>query len=203
MTTKTKTIGGYTFRKISEDTYMVTFPDGHTQEKYWTAAEGLMKQIERKFNPPKSEVYTEKDDEWHKLHPFAETLDSFQNRLRFVVNNCYKDAGAGTTWTTIVAKRPNGDEWMFLTPAEQKELLSASYTDFSRIISKTISRIKEIFSKDSQSIVLSAILEKTVLFNLTIPIGLSAFKVMYSCAIFLTFIPLNYNKILYFFKGIL
>ena len=141
---KTQVIAGHTFEKISDDTYMVTFPNGQQCEKYWTAAEGLMKKLQGGNQKPKSEVYTQDDIEYKKLLAFATTLNAFQDDIVFHVDTCYKDFGSGLMWTTVMQQRKkDGLVGMFLYPAEQETLLKASYTDFSKFVSAKLSQIKK------------------------------------------------------------
>ncbi len=141
-----QTISGYTFERLSDEEYSVTSPNGSTQVKYYLAAENLMKQLKNKQNgntTPKSEVYSPNQPEYHKLKAFAESLNAFQDNYTFELQNCYKDMGAGLTWTTVVATRKkDGSSYMFLTPAEQKDLLTSSYTEFSKLTSTTLSKLK-------------------------------------------------------------
>ena len=141
------TISDYTFERISEKEYNVTTPNGSTQRKYYLFAENLMKQLKNKQNDggkSKSEVYSPGQPEYHKLRAFAEALNAFQDKLVFDVQICAKDFGAGISWTTIMAQqRKGGMSYMFFNPAQQKEVLSASYTDFSKLISTTLSNIKK------------------------------------------------------------
>ncbi len=143
---QSKTISGYTFERISDTEYSVTSPNGSTQVKYYLAAENLMKQLINKQNgggQPKSEVYNPNQPEYHKLKAFAEALNAFQDKMLFDVQTCAKDYGAGIMWTTIIAKRSDSMSYMFLTPAKQTQILEASYTDFAKLISTTLSDIKK------------------------------------------------------------
>jgi len=143
-----QTICGYTFEKVSNEEYLVTMPDGTQMRKYYLAAESLMKQLKKKAGIPTNEVqltvYQQGSKEWHKLLAFAELLNSFQDKAIFRVENCCKDASSGTGWTTIVAlRKSDGAEYMFLNQREQKELLEASYTDFSKLVSAKLSYVKK------------------------------------------------------------
>ena len=142
---KVTTINGYTFEKTSDTEYLVTSPNGSTQVKYYLAAENLMKQLQRQQNgnTTKSEVYNPPQKEYHKLKAFAEAINAYQDKILLDVQTCAKDYGAGIMWTTIIAKRSDGMSYMFLNPAEQKQILEASYTDFAKLISTTLSKIKK------------------------------------------------------------
>ena len=144
---KIKEIAGYRFEKISEDTYIVTYPNGNTLEKYITAAESLMRKLQKE-EEKKDPNYIQKQNEkaqkdMQKLKSFCETMNAFQDVLHFDVQNCYKDIGSGTTWITPVAFKRDGSSYMFFMPAEQEELLNASYTEFSKIVSNSLTRIKK------------------------------------------------------------
>ena len=142
---KKQVIAGYIFERISDTEYAVTAPNGATQVKYYTAAENLMTQLQRKENDNavKSEVYETTQQEYHKLKAFAEALNAYQDKLFLDVQTCVKDYGAGIMWTTIIAKRVDGMTYMFLNPAQQKQLLEASYTDFAKLVSTTLSKLRK------------------------------------------------------------
>ena len=145
MASKKVVIEGYTFEKIKSDTYLVTSPNGSQQEKYYLAAENLMKQLQRNKQQTQaiSEIYSNVMKEYHKLKAFAEALNAFQDNYTFEVDNCYKDVGNDVVWTTIIANRKkDGASYMFLNPTEQQEILEASYTEFSKLVSTTLSKLK-------------------------------------------------------------
>lgn len=142
-----ETIAGYQFERISEDSYRVVQPDGEVVIKYYLAAESLMRRLQKKVcgeTKPVSELYPVGTTEWHKLQAFADLLNGFQSLYFFTVENCYKDAGTGVGWTTVVARRCADDmSFQFFTPLEQRELLSASFTEYVKMASATLSRIKK------------------------------------------------------------
>ncbi len=139
---------GYTFEKISDEEYKVTMPNGETHIKYYLAAENLIKQLKKQQeerNPNYLEqVHAKVQNEVKKLKAVAETLNAFQDKYTFTVQNCYQDANRGTVYTTIVALRHKDNaEYMYLTSDEVKEIANASFTEYSRIISGLLTKIKK------------------------------------------------------------
>lgn len=136
-------VKGHTFERLSDTDVRITYPDGHQEVKYYLAAENLMKKLQRADKPkPASRIYAPNSKEYLKLESFAKTLTAFGSSV-CIVENTYLDYGAGTAWTTVIADKNTSMPYQLLSPTEQDEILNASYTEFSKIVSKNISKLKE------------------------------------------------------------
>lgn len=141
-----KKIGDYTFEKLDEQSYRITYPDKHTELKHYLAAESLMKRLKEKQNPTnkvKNNVYQPGTEPYFKLQAIVDILSAFVSTHEFAINNVYLDINKGTGRSTVICRRKKDNAtYMLLTPTEQEELLNASYTEFSKLLSKKISELK-------------------------------------------------------------
>lgn len=78
--------------------------------------------------------------EYNKLVMVAKmlTFDS-PTKATYYVDDTYLDYGANWMWTTIIARRSNGDEWQALCPREWKEIMEATNTmELAEIVKRNL-----------------------------------------------------------------
>ena len=71
--------------------------------------------------------YAPNSDEVAKLaYASAELTKRSRKGTAFYVDDCYFDLGQNWMWTTIIARRPNGDHWQALCPRDHEKILLSS-----------------------------------------------------------------------------
>lgn len=78
--------------------------------------------------------------EYKKLDMVAKmlTFDS-PTGVHYYVDETYLDFGQNWTWTTIIARRSNRDEWQALDPREWKEIMRAtSSSELAEIVKRNL-----------------------------------------------------------------
>ena len=79
--------------------------------------------------------YAPNSDEYVKLSLASSELTKQSTKgTAFYVDDCYFDLGQDWMWTTIIARRTNGDSWQALCPRDYEKILLS--TDIPATVSE-------------------------------------------------------------------